>query len=646
MPRPLRRPSWILALALMTTGCAAPTVTQGAIAPGSPAPSPSAAPADAVAPAEALDRASRGLPVGDVVFDKAAASAESGPFSVTGSTITLAGAAHDAVAQPDGDDLLLWIDGKTYRVPGIMVAPAAPAGYRTQAVEPVRVVGNAANNRMISTVELYREQVAWKTEEVNRLQARYDESAHKASWHRMKEEQARKEIGFFTWTWKTIELLHHQDSANKHERERDDRKKWLDGLKAELAKLKAGLDMAEREARAIEAAGGKGDLEMLRHADERDLQNRLRDAEIDVMMAERTAGLSRSSYESQRDMDQRFFAKRFPDPSTPEAQADKQRSNERLSSLKRQADEDDKAAQDARGRRDFYAKYLAKYRDLKGRGILQVTDNSGFLGGVRRSIEMDGGDGVDLMVAAPGALLAGERLLGGAGNDVLRTEGGGGRLEGGDGDDTLAGSDGDDVLDGGAGQDTLEGGEGSNQLLGGAGDDRLFGGDDSDWIDAGDGNDRILAGAGDDVVVAGLGDDLAYGGDDNDVLEGDDGRDRLDGGNDDDRLEGGTGVDAVAGDEGEDQLAGGDGDDALDGGTGLDVVKGEAGADAFYVDDASEAPDRAIGPDVEAVQQPAGSLADASLAPDAREANAWFKQKDADESALELEEEAALTPKG
>ncbi|PZR95048.1 MAG: hypothetical protein DI537_06055 [Stutzerimonas stutzeri] len=129
-----------------------------------------------------------------------------------------------------------------------------------------------------------------------------------------------------------------------------------------------------------------------------------------------------------------------------------------------------------------------------------------------------------------------EKLLLGAGNDVVTGgngddafDGGAGNdtLKGGAGDDALAGADGDDLLDGGSGDDAVTGGLGVDTIKAGSGNDAIDAGEGNDVIDAGSGDDSILAGAGNDVVDAGSGDDRIAGGAGNDTLTGGSGHDRF-----------------------------------------------------------------------------------------------------------------------
>lgn len=201
------------------------------------------------------------------------------------------------------------------------------------------------------------------------------------------------------------------------------------------------------------------------------------------------------------------------------------------------------------------------------------------------------------------------RIEGGDGNDHLT----GGRLLGGEGDDTL---DGDDYNEGGPGNDRLTNGgdagpgddvvdvtaasnwitrlgPGSDVFIGGPGDDHVEDGEDAhpsrDRIDGGGGLDTIdyrtspvgIAGdlgqasqfpAHDDVS----GFERVAGSRFGDQLLGSDGPDYLDGRAGDDVFEGRGGDDRFSGDEGADRFDGGPGDDFAFGGPGADrIVLGE-----------------------------------------------------------------------
>lgn len=182
----------------------------------------------------------------------------------------------------------------------------------------------------------------------------------------------------------------------------------------------------------------------------------------------------------------------------------------------------------------------------------------------------------------------GQRLVGGATEDVLEGQEGNDILEGGDGDDWLFGKDGADFLFGGAGADTLDGGAGNDDMHAGAGIDVLDGGEDddilvgdegNDMIDGGDQDDYINGGDGDDDLDGGDHDDALYGGAGNDILVGGDGNDSLNGGLGDDQLFGRDGGDLLIGGTGADLLEGGDGADSLNGGGENDILKGGQGID-------------------------------------------------------------------
>jgi hypothetical protein len=90
-----------------------------------------------------------------------------------------------------------------------------------------------------------------------------------------------------------------------------------------------------------------------------------------------------------------------------------------------------------------------------------------------------GGAGNDLMIDRA---RSGVALLGGEGNDVLRSASGGSWLDGGRGDDALYGGTGNDEFSGGPGNDRLSGGAGADALAGDAGRDRLAGGSGDDHL--------------------------------------------------------------------------------------------------------------------------------------------------------------------
>ena len=170
------------------------------------------------------------------------------------------------------------------------------------------------------------------------------------------------------------------------------------------------------------------------------------------------------------------------------------------------------------------------------------------------------------------------RLEGGAGNDLLRGDSGGGP---GGGDDLLRGGPGEDRLYGGAGDDALEGGPGADQFWGGAGydfvsyrtssagveihlydgtarggdaeGDRFAGTEEVEYVDAGGETHREVIPDIEHVIGSAHADALAG----------------ARGGN---WLFGLAGADELDGREGDDWLEGGDGGDLLRGGAGIDVV--------------------------------------------------------------------------
>lgn len=114
-------------------------------------------------------------------------------------------------------------------------------------------------------------------------------------------------------------------------------------------------------------------------------------------------------------------------------------------------------------------------------------------------LRMNGTPGPDVIVGLGGDDIQIQRIVGGAGDDVIC---------GGDGRDELFGGRGNDTLLGEAGEDTLGDRSGNDTLLGGPGGDRLF---------AGPGNDTLLGEAGKDALYGEAGKDLCVGGPGKDI---------------------------------------------------------------------------------------------------------------------------------
>jgi len=218
----------------------------------------------------------------------------------------------------------------------------------------------------------------------------------------------------------------------------------------------------------------------------------------------------------------------------------------------------------------------------------------------KNTLSIDGGDGNDVVYALEGgntinggvgndrieitaatAYVAGDLLIGGAGNDTLSAGNYGATLYGDDQANSLAGND---VLTGGSGNDTLYGGGGNDSMNGAAGADAAFGGTGDDTVFGGDGFDTIYGETGNDIIDGGMGNDNLYGGADNDVISGSQGFDYLEGGDGNDTLSGGTENDSLYGGAGDDLLMGGDGDDLLIGGAGNDVFTTGSGNDTIELD--------------------------------------------------------------
>jgi Ca2+-binding RTX toxin-like protein len=244
------------------------------------------------------------------------------------------------------------------------------------------------------------------------------------------------------------------------------------------------------------------------------------------------------------------------------------------------------------------------------------------------SLEVDLGDGNDLLLLAHFDVEFDAVLRGGGGNDHIRAAGGQfsfARLLGGPGNDTLRGGDGADFIDGGLGADVMSGGTSRSCGLAAtcladidtvsyAGRTNNVSVDHDGAADngeAGEGDlvrgdfERVIGGSGNDVLAGnptfGLIEDhrvlqgtIVEGREGNDRIRGSRGRDDLIGGAGNDRVRAGARSDLLRGERGEDKLVGGRGSDRLVGGTGddqlfardgrRDVVNGGEGLDIARID--------------------------------------------------------------
>ena len=174
------------------------------------------------------------------------------------------------------------------------------------------------------------------------------------------------------------------------------------------------------------------------------------------------------------------------------------------------------------------------------------------------SIVVDGANGHDLLIGSPDF---GDSLIGGNGDDTIRSQGG---------NDTIVGGDGDDSILAGTGDDSISAGDG---------DDSVFGEDGNDTINAGNGQDTVSGGNGNDSVEGQNGQDSLLGDADDDTINGDGGTDTIDGGAGNDLVIGGEFNDFLVGGLGNDTLNGNSGNDTLIGVTGADKADGGAGND-------------------------------------------------------------------
>ncbi|MGF1494311.1 MAG: calcium-binding protein [Microcoleaceae cyanobacterium] len=169
-----------------------------------------------------------------------------------------------------------------------------------------------------------------------------------------------------------------------------------------------------------------------------------------------------------------------------------------------------------------------------------------------------------------------DRLIGGAGADIVIGNYDNDTLQGGDGNDILHGGRDDDRVHGDAGDDLLFGDSGNDILCGDEDNDTLFG--DQVFVESEEptvGADTLCGGAGDDLLLANVGDDLLCGHDGNDTLYGGLGNDTLVGGSGENLFFGDAGDDLMSGGESQDQfvLFADDGTDTITNfQVGLDVI--------------------------------------------------------------------------
>lgn len=201
-----------------------------------------------------------------------------------------------------------------------------------------------------------------------------------------------------------------------------------------------------------------------------------------------------------------------------------------------------------------------------------------------------GGDNDDTIETTGG------KVFGGDGNDTIRagdhdspffrdrpehkTD-----IYGGGGDDTIVGSDQGETIIGGRGNDEIEARGGDDAVAGNADNDEIYGGDGNDRLYGSGGNDYIDGQDGDDLIGGGEGKDTLYGLDGRDIITGDGGNDYLEGGTGNDDVNGGADNDVVSGGRDDDFIEGGTGDDKLYAGHGKDIVDTGAGTDTAFVQD-------------------------------------------------------------
>jgi Ca2+-binding RTX toxin-like protein len=141
-----------------------------------------------------------------------------------------------------------------------------------------------------------------------------------------------------------------------------------------------------------------------------------------------------------------------------------------------------------------------------GNDVLAGTDGPDLIEGKGGSDKLDGGPGDDELEGDGASLQGDDTLIGGDGNDRLAGRSGNDRLfgdsvdgSGTPGNDELVGGSGRDLLVGGGGNDALMGAYDGDRILAGAGNDvvSLLGGDTTDpngtvYVDCGPGSDLVV----------------------------------------------------------------------------------------------------------------------------------------------------------
>jgi alkaline phosphatase len=172
---------------------------------------------------------------------------------------------------------------------------------------------------------------------------------------------------------------------------------------------------------------------------------------------------------------------------------------------------------------DQIGTFAAEYEGTQVQELTLSGEASG------QSVTIAGGDGDQVMVIDASDLPEGTVIDldgvefaiiigpgtygGGAGSNVIIADGSSQHIVLGADDDTIYGGAGDDIVGSEGGDDRIYGEAGNDAVFGGDGNDALYGGSGEDYVHGDAGNDTLYGGTGDDLLTGNAGNDTIYGDD-------------------------------------------------------------------------------------------------------------------------------------